>query len=347
MELKAIFDIKNADSGNDSYLKPSTASWTANRSGDKTAYITKAVFFADDYGKSYDSESDVYNYGVRPMLTIKGNLLLVSGDGSFDDPYYVVKEKKAKGGSLVNTRRTGEYIKTGGMIWRIVGVTDDGLTKVISNDTLSCTGERVVLYSADKDGVLNYNPKEKQNVGYYINNQATKCFDADDFSIHEISVPLYKKEIIYGQEVETKKYKVKFSAPNMYDMFSAQPNEYDGHTTHSYWLVNSSKSKMMQGVIYDIGIPENKTIEYRLNSIDKSIEELKSYIIETKMQQKDIDLLYKTLEQLETKNEVLSNRIDALEKKPIGHWNNIVSTIISTLFGGLILFILYKLGLGI
>lgn len=258
----SIFDIKNADSGNDSYLKPSTASWTANRSGDKTAYITKAVFFADDYGKSYDSESDVYNYGVRPMLTIKGNLLLVSGDGSFDDPYYVVKEKKAKGGSLVNTRKTGEYIKTGGMIWRIVGVTDDGLTKVISNDTLSCTGERVVLYSADKDGVLNYNPKEKQNVGYYINNQATKCFDADDFSIHEISVPLYKKEIIYGQEVETKKYKVKFSAPNMYDMFSAQPNEYDGHTTHSYWLVNSSKSKMMQGVIYDIGIPENKTIEY-------------------------------------------------------------------------------------
>ena len=91
---------------------------------------------------------------------------------------------------------------------------------------------------------------------------------------------------------------------------------------------------------------ENKTtIEFRLNSIEKSIEELKSYIIETKMQQKDIDVIYKTLEHLEEMCTALEKRIDALEKKPISHWNNAISTIISTLFGGLVLFILYKLGL--
>lgn len=91
---------------------------------------------------------------------------------------------------------------------------------------------------------------------------------------------------------------------------------------------------------------ENKTtIEFRLNSIEKSIEELKSYIIETKMQQKDIDMIFKTLEHLENMYASLATRVEDLEKKPIGHWNNAVSTIISTLFGGLVLFCLYKLGL--
>lgn len=90
-----------------------------------------------------------------------------------------------------------------------------------------------------------------------------------------------------------------------------------------------------------------KTIDYRLNSIEKSIEELKSYIIETKLQQKDIDLLYKTIEHLQSDNECLTNRVDALEKKPTVRFENIMQYVAIALISGLVGYILNQLGLHI
>ena len=52
-----------------------------------------------------------------------------------------------------------------------------------------------------------------------------------------------------------KEYTVKLSAPNLYDMFSAQDNYNNGHTSHSYWLLNSSKAVRSGAIISDIGVP--------------------------------------------------------------------------------------------
>ena len=66
----------------------------------------------------------------------------------------------------------------------------------------------------------------------------------------EISVPIYKDAASYKGEVETKKYKVKFAAPDMYEMFSApQVNSGMG-----YWLINSSKTEFRKYVYSNIGI---------------------------------------------------------------------------------------------
>ena len=141
-------------------------------------------------------------------------------------------------------------------------ITEDGLTKIISNDNISCSTDKLTVSTDYSKDVITYDSTKKSNVGYYINNNASKCFDASVFVNHEIEVPIYKNKIIFGDEIETKKYIVKFSAPNMYDLFSAQPNTYEQDSTFSYWLTNSSKSKLMQGVIYDIGLTENEYIGY-------------------------------------------------------------------------------------
>ena len=62
-----------------------------------------------------------------------------------------------------------------------------------------------------------------------------------------ISVPIYSNRASYKGEVSTKKYKVKLSAPNMYDMFTAS------NYNSSYWLINSSKTQYIKYVVSDNG----------------------------------------------------------------------------------------------
>ena len=63
--------------------------------------------------------------------------------------------------------------------------------------------------------------------------------------------------MIYGEEKETKEYEVILSAPDMFEMFSAQPQN---ENTRSYWLVNSSNGNRIGGGIYDIGVPVNERV---------------------------------------------------------------------------------------
>lgn len=95
---------------------------------------------------------------------------------------------------------------------------------------------------------------------------------------------------------------------------------------------------------------ENKeisTIYYRLNSIEKSIEELKSYVLETKLQQKDIDILHKSIEHLQQDNEEIAKRLDSIEKKPVSYFENITQYVAVALISGIIGYILNQIGLHI
>ena len=262
--IPSIMDINSSSDENGySFLRPETASWISNKSEDKKAYVVKELFYdKDNYGKNILSVDYNYNYGVRPLLVIKRGIKLLSGDGSLNNPYVVIKNKKINGGGKINTGKIGNYIMYNNIRWRIIGITDDGLTKIISNDNISCSTDKLKVTTDYSKNVLTYNPKKNGNIGYYINNQISKCFDASIFINHEIEVPIYKNKIIFGDEIETKKYTVKFSAPNMYDLFSARPNIYDEDKTFSYWLTNSSKAELMQGAIYDIGLPENEYISF-------------------------------------------------------------------------------------
>lgn len=87
------------------------------------------------------------------------------------------------------------------------------------------------------------------------------------------------------------------------------------------------------------------TIQFRLSSIEKSLEDLKSYIIETKLQQKDIDLIYKKLEHLETEVGSFNGRLDKIEKKPAKKFDEIISYIWYFVVGGIIGYLFLKLGI--
>ena len=86
------------------------------------------------------------------------------------------------------------------------------------------------------------------------------------------------------------------------------------------------------------------TIEIQLSNIEKSLEDLKSYIIETKLQQKDIDLIYKKLEHLETEVCSFNERLDKIEKKPAKKFHEIISYIRYFVISGIIGNVFLKVG---
>ena len=244
--------INRSKDGNFTFMKSNSITWTANSVDKKNAYITMSSFTGKERGKDYVTTSVDDNYGVRPMLLIKGDSNIVSGEGTDDDPYTFGEVPKIKQSPKLNTRYVGEYITHDGYLWRIVKVEQDGTTKVILDETLS--NDFLVKYEYEKNTYI-YNPKKRASVGYKINNETSKYIDTSIFVNHEIEVPIYKNKIIYQEENKIEKYKVKLSAPNMYEMFSA----YTGKG-YSYWCLNSSKKENVGAAILDFGSAINSDI---------------------------------------------------------------------------------------
>lgn len=257
--IPSIVDVNKAQAGDQNFMKPSTISWIANSKNNKEAYITRSYFYGEDQGKGYMAFNRDYNFGVRPMMIIKGNTNIIGGDGSSLNPYYFDDVNIGTTGSLLNERHTGEYVEDHGALWRIIDVMDDGTTKVIREHTIGNNFDGPTTYPSPEDKIT-YNPKDKGSVAYYINNSVNEYVDTSNFVNHEIKVPIYKDKIIYGNEVETKKYQAKLSAPNMYEMFSAQTRDNTNGKSYSYWLINTSKASRIAGAITDIGVPLNEVI---------------------------------------------------------------------------------------
>lgn len=257
--IPSIVEVNRAQALENNFMKTYTMSWVANKKNAKEAYITRNIFYGDDYGKSFLAYDATFNYGIRPMMTIKGDSLVIAGDGSLLDPYLFDDFESGIGGSPLNERDMGEYIDYNGSIWRIIDTMDDGTTKVIGEISLGNSFEGPNFYTDSTK--ITYDPKNRSSIAYFVNNGVNEYVDTSKFAGHEIEVPIYKNKIIYGEEVETKKYKVKLSVPNMYEMFSAQSRISSNYAkTHSYWLLNTSKTDRIAGAITDIGVPVNEEI---------------------------------------------------------------------------------------
>ena len=251
--IPSVIEVNKAQ-GAESFMEPVSISWTANGKDKKEAYVVQNLI-VDGVTKQFASTSVDDNYGVRPMMTIKGDTLIVSGNGTEEDPYVFGDTKKAKGGSLLNERFTGEYISIDGSVYRIIKSMNDGTTKVISD----FTKEDVLVSPKGGFTKITYDPTDKISVGYIINNKLAEYINTKYFVKHEISVPIYKDKIVYGNEIKTKKYTVMLSAPDMYEMFSAKPKNIEVYT---YWMINTSQKNRIGAAINDQGYPFNGEIGY-------------------------------------------------------------------------------------
>ena len=253
--ILSAYDVYRAyskeDNGN--YLLNKTISWLSNTStnekGKKTGLAFSNSIYSDNYSFNYFLAK--YNLGVRPVITINGNILVTDGNGSSKKPYVLEDYIKPVPQVNVNERYVGEYIKYGGLLWRISKIENDGTVRLISEHGLINSSGYYLIDNKTGSSKKIYNPKQKGNVGYIINNKASQFFKTNYIVSHEIEVPIYKNLPAYGKEVETKKYNVKVSAPNMYEMFSAST---ENSRIGSYWLINSSKNDNLKLGISKTGV---------------------------------------------------------------------------------------------
>ncbi len=247
--LSAVDYNLATDENGDNYLFPQSISWVRNDKDNKNAYATRNFFYG--WPMSFMSFDRNYNFGVRPVLTIKGDTLVVSGDGTQDNPYSIDDFDYAKTGDKLNTRQSGEYVYYSGMLWRIIDPEDDGTTKVVADQSLF-DGSEPILTHYDTDNTAKvYNPKQRGNVGYTINNVTPNYVKTDYFVSKEFEVPIYKRNIKYKEESSTKKYKARFIAPDMYEMFTAA--DFNVNDRGSYWFINSSQKENTKAVVAEIG----------------------------------------------------------------------------------------------
>ena len=129
--VPSIVDVNKAAAGSENFMKTYTMSWVGNSGDDGKAYVTREIFFGEDFGKSFLSYENDLNFGVRPMFTIKGNISVVSGDGTITNPYSFGDSTPISGGEELNKASTGEYVEISGDLYRVIDV-ENGYTKVIA-----------------------------------------------------------------------------------------------------------------------------------------------------------------------------------------------------------------------
>ena len=257
--IPSVADVNNAENEDRNFMRTLTLSWLANPStNDGQAYTQRSYALGEDVSKDFFSRNVDEIYGVRPMMTIKGDEMISGGEGTSNDPYTFGDVPQGRIGDKLNTRYTGEYLKIKEELYRIIKVEKDGTIKVIAESTVGNLSDNVKFASNPGDSTISYNPKDKDSVAYMINNKVSSYIDVSYFVKHEIEVPVYKNKMIYGKEIKTNKYTVKLSAPDMFEIFSAQPQR-TGKAT-SYWTKNCSKADRIAGGITDIGVPLNQQI---------------------------------------------------------------------------------------
>ena len=257
--LLSIDDINNTLVDGNSYLIGSSISWTANSKDNKNAYAFRSFFSYSD--SVYHSFEKKHNFGVRPVITIKGDTLITDGDGSIEKPYVLTDFIKLKKNTSLNSRYVGEYILYSGYLWRIQNIESDGTVKVICNYSLKDGFDTITINYDDSVKNRIYDTKTKGNVGYKINNITSKYIDTNYFVNHTNYVYIYKDEPMYGKEVRKNKIESKIFAPNMYEMYSASKGPY----ITSYWLSNSTKSANEIP-----GVSETGTVMYGEGSVNYS-----------------------------------------------------------------------------
>lgn len=245
--ILSLQDYNLSYDGVSSYLDKSNFSWYANLAEDNKAW---AITSTDSYPNTIYSSESTNLLNVVPALNLKASTTILEGDGTYTDPYVVVKRDAARRSSELNKRQVGEYVSYSGYLFRISNILDDGTTEVIMDSVLKSNNQQVDIGYTNGNKQKVYNPNQEGNIGYKIKNDMTRYINTDLFVSKNISVPIYNKNITYQGKKDTKKYKLLITIPSTFDIFSAKSSTANDS---GYWLRDSSKQDNTKAVVRSLG----------------------------------------------------------------------------------------------
>lgn len=193
--------------------------------------------FVDEDG-SIQSCDFTEAYGVRAVITLKGNTVISSGTGIKDDPYVVDLGE--------NKNHVDSYIKLGDDIWKVF-YDKNGILKLYLNGYLKDNEQEVLYNYSSKDSYFDLS--DKNSLAYYLNNYYLSKLN---YSGIMLDVDFYTGEISDGvgfnyYNIYDNKVTCKVGLLNIYDYVSN--NQLD-----DYFRVNNTGLGGMEYVSYGNGL---------------------------------------------------------------------------------------------
>jgi len=150
-------DEYNILGGEEGYLNNGTWFFTMTPSGNQSVWVV------NDLGEKVNNYAVTNPYAIRPVVTLKENITITSGDGSINNPYRLNLDNSGEVNSKLNARVSGEYVVFANQTWRIVEATGTQ-TKLIYDGYLM---DGANPYKSSFGEFGNYNTT--QGVGQYLN----------------------------------------------------------------------------------------------------------------------------------------------------------------------------------
>ena len=107
-------------------------------------------------------------YGIRPVITISGNLIYSNGNGNSYNPYTVSSDEATK----VSDLYVGNYVKYNDYLWKVIGYNDNSV-RLVMDGTIDVTDK----FSSDNK----YNPNV--GIGSYLNKSFLEGLENNDYIV--------------------------------------------------------------------------------------------------------------------------------------------------------------------
>ena len=145
----SVYDYVNTD-GQKGFMNNEENFYLLNNNKDNDTW------YIDSEGLIKESDgTDII--GIKPVITIKSNLDLVSGDGTKDNPYTIEND----------TNMLGAYISLGNDLWRVYSIDNNNL-KLSLNNYLTIDNKQVEKIYSNKGYA--HNDTVYGTLAYYLNN---------------------------------------------------------------------------------------------------------------------------------------------------------------------------------
>lgn len=229
--MLSVQEYRNAEL-NGNYLNATKVYMFLNKVDNRNVYIH--YLFNDD---QFDIESGEKLIGVRPVLVLKENLYITSGNGSENSPYRIGDYSTGVAQDYLNSRIIGEYVSYFGMNFRISDIDKDGNVKLIATGLMQNNSNGQILMASYDNENKNrkFNPNETDNIGYKLNGEYLDFMDDKYIISHEFTLPTFDNNKKYS-EFKTETFKTKISIPASYEMFSASNSFVTAK--RNYWLID-------------------------------------------------------------------------------------------------------------
>ena len=207
VKLLDVSDYLNSIDTN-TYLNSDENIWLSTKKDKDNVWI-----IGDGVLSYLDNHSSAY---VKPVVTLKNSVSIVSGDGTLENPYTITK-KKGVG--------IGSYIKIDDDLWVVYSKEKKNLRLMLVDNIDS--GITKMKYSSKN---VYFDPKEENTLAYFLNNDYYNSLSYKKLLVDfEVNTGSYNNSY---KDIYSKKQKVKVGIPSIVDL------KYSGNS-FSYYLLNS------------------------------------------------------------------------------------------------------------